>query len=153
MKICTRCKCEKPLNEFTARAASKDGHTAACTLCLKKQKRIDYICDPDSTIKRVKRNHKERMKDEIYRRAWNQWCYAKELGRVPKWVSFAKHLLPKYRELLSKFPTMTIDHIIPLQGKIVSGLHVPSNLQILTASENASKWNRFHPDVLALHDK
>ena len=153
MKTCTRCNTVKPISDFTKRSASKDGHTSACTHCLKHQKRIDYLCEPEKTMERVKKNTKLRCaQDPVYRRAWGQWKYARELGRIPSWVKFSRDLLPKYRELLTTFPNMSIDHIIPLQGKTVCGLHVPSNLQALPFSDNSSKGASFHPDLLALYD-
>lgn len=36
-----------------------------------------------------------------------------------------------------------VDHVIPLQGKIVSGFHVPANLKAIRGSENCSKQNQF----------
>ena len=42
-----------------------------------------------------------------------------------------------------------VDHVIPLQGDNVSGLHVHTNLQIITLSENSKKGKKFIPGSYA----
>lgn len=72
---------------------------------------------------------------------------ASKLSATPPWLTL-EHLL-QIQEIYKECKRLSIetgikhhvDHIIPLQGVTVCGLHVPWNLQILTAFENVSKHN------------
>jgi hypothetical protein len=65
--------------------------------------------------------------------------------RPPPWVSRAD-LIEIYREARSATCRTgvlhVVDHIYPLRGKFVSGLHCPSNLQVIAADVNSRKSNK-----------
>lgn len=73
---------------------------------------------------------------------------AKKHNATPAWLTEECLLkIDKIYILARKLTKKTgtkyhVDHIIPLQGKTVCGLHVPTNLQILTQQENCSKSNK-----------
>jgi len=75
-----------------------------------------------------------------------------KMHRTPTWLTGDDVWLMKEIYALATLRTKLtkikwhVDHIIPLQGSIVSGLHVPTNLQVITQTENIRKFNSWDPD-------
>jgi hypothetical protein len=113
-KQCKNCEEVRLLEEFDANKAREDGVNSHCKTCVLETRR-DY-----------QREYQKRRK-------------AVKLDRVPSWAD-----VEKIKEIYRKCPEgCHVDHIIPLQGRLVSGLHVEGNLQYLSAKENLQKNNKF----------
>lgn len=93
--------------------------------------------------KRVKQNNKGKVNADTAQRR-----YAK-LKRTPAWLTVDdRWLIEQAYELAALRTKMCgfqwhVDHIIPLQGRVVSGLHVPNNLQVIPWIDNVVKANNF----------
>ena len=88
-----------------------------------------------------------RNKDKVNAK-WMKRNAAKK-NRTPNWLTDDQLWMIEQaydiaaKRTLSLGITFHVDHIVPLQGKIVSGLHVPWNLQVIPAKLNQQKSNRF----------
>jgi hypothetical protein len=80
--------------------------------------------------------------------AWTRQRQLAKIQRTPAWLTDddcwmieQAYELAQLRTRLFGFP-WHVDHKLPLRGKKVSGLHVPTNLQVIPGSENSRKGNR-----------
>jgi hypothetical protein len=75
---------------------------------------------------------------------------ASKYQALPKWADQKK--IQEFYDEAKRMSTSLgeqyeVDHIVPLQGKTVCGLHCEANLQILHHKTNAGKGNRIWPDM------
>lgn len=73
---------------------------------------------------------------------------ASKISRTPTWLTIddlwlirQAYSLAKQRSKLFGF-AWHVDHVVPLNGQNVSGLHVPWNLQVIPAAVNIAKSNK-----------
>lgn len=179
LKKCTACGAAKELCDFSARLASKDGLSYKCRECYKEYVTKWRFDNPSAFKEWAKRNEEKRRGDI---RKWseknkasrvvymNDWAKsnahlvrsnqarrnARKLHATPSWANqeSIKAIYAKAVELtaLTGVPH-EVDHIYPLQGRLVCGLHCEKNLQVLTQFENIQKLNRTLEEWNALREK
>lgn len=142
---------------YTGKPCSR-GHIAerhvrgGCVVCSVEDQKRYYDADPEKYLKLNREYHQRRdvrernriRQAELYKRnpelfrSISARCRAKRLKRIPSWSE-----IEKIKEFYANCPPgYEVDHIYPLLGETVSGLHVLANLQYLTMEENRSKKNK-----------
>lgn len=120
-KYCPRCDLVLDKEEFSNNTSRKDGKQGYCKICVKDRKSIEYKENPGSYKARAM----------AYKSA--------KLQRTPAWAD-----IEKIKEIYVYCPEgYHVDHIIPLRGDTVSGLHTELNLQYLKAEDNLKKSNKY----------
>lgn len=144
------------------------GHTAPrrvedriCTACDSAYQKRTKQLDPErarikskATYERTKEHHLAQKK--VYRqinkgkiRALNAARKTVIKLRTPSWLAEEHCWMIKEIYDLAALRTEVlrlqwhVDHIVPLQGELVSGLHVPWNMRVIPAIENIRKKNKF----------
>ena len=164
MKYCYKCKSCKSIDLFNSNKSRKDGLADECRDCKRQQDKNYAARHREEAKKRAfdwYHSNKERIKEKrsIYGSNWkrlnkdkncaNSNRYrARKLNATPVWLTEEQHRQIESFYWLAKLQNELtdecyhVDHIIPLKGKTVCGLHVPWNLQILAAKDNLSKSNK-----------
>ena len=160
MKTCTTCKETKQLSCFNKSKRGYLGYKSECRECQSVYRKEHYKKNADRARKQRKEFYlQNKERETAYRKKYNSSTTGKALkcatqrkremakkSRVPKWANLEK--IKSYYNVCSFFNEVNgytkyhVDHIVPLQGRNVSGLHVHNNLQIIPAKENMSKGNR-----------
>ena len=162
MKNCSKCKAQKELSEFYKNNGTRDGLSSHCKLCQRaygkdykkrnphkvKQHNHAYYTKNPHTFKDYERLKQWRKVNPNKDRVHSAKRRAARLNATPTWLDSDQlqwiewHY--KQAAILEELSGIRyhVDHIHPLQGTTVCGLHVPWNLQVIPASENISKSNK-----------
>jgi hypothetical protein len=164
MKTCTNSECKQinpqPFTEFHKRKAAKGGLSTRCRTCdnirtngwaIKNRERSNAAKDRwrfanqeqvTAQIKRWEENNPGKKAVQVRK------YQATKLNATPKWLTKEQRLeMQAFYVEAARLTKETgipheVDHIEPLQGKNVRGLHVPWNLQILQRPLNRRKGNK-----------
>jgi hypothetical protein len=131
MKHCYKCKETKETTEFYKDKSKPGGLEGLCKVCCK-----------------VKRQAWSRNNPEKEYARWLRRQVAKAQRAVEWHKELTDLVVEEGLDACKRLEKLTgvvwhLDHIVPLRGKTVSGLHVWNNFQLLPASVNIRKGNKW----------
>ncbi len=135
LKQCSTCEEIKPVSEFYVDNSKLSSISSGCNTC-NCSKKHEYYAQNTELISDRNKQYRKNDPDKFRVKDANK-KYSK-MRRIPPWSETEK-INDMYR---NRPEGMQVDHIIPLHGELVSGLHVFSNLQYLTVKENSLKSNK-----------
>lgn len=163
---CTHCGLLKDRSAFDRQSARASGHRPECKVCAAQIKKKWRERNPVEHLRRavewgrknpearraIYRRHHERHREERNRqsREWQKAHLALGAEFAASRRAAEKRATPgwadkkRMRDIYAACPPgYHVDHIVPINGTNVCGLHVPENLQYLPAAENIGKKNRY----------
>lgn len=171
-KACTKCGCAKPADAFGISRNHKTGVNPWCKACVNASGAAWKLKNAERVLSKARENyHANRDTRMVQMREWkaeNQQArreyrvanrakllalvrkrHAAQLQRTPPWADHAKieAVYVEAEAMRALGVEVEVDHIIPLQGRTVSGLHTEDNLRLMIKTDNRAKGNRLLADV------
>ena len=152
MRRCSKCKKIRQLSEYYKDRTRVSGLDCWCMYCRReydksrkhnKARRVKYDSSEKGKARRLKYLKSEKG---ILKRIKN--CKARQKAIKQATLRCLTEIDKNDIKLIYRMASMrgmTVDHIIPLQGKDICGLHVPWNLRIISKLDNSKKGAKWKP--------
>ena len=144
MKLCNKCKTEKPLNRFEIckgsihKGKQYEGiyYRNKCKDCKSKEVLAKYNENREVEVVKLRERARAKRKADPSIHRHNNVLFKHHIKMAtPPWVD--KKAL---KEIYDNKPKgYDVDHIVPLKGKNYWGLHIPENLQYLPSDINRNQ--------------
>jgi len=173
VKLCKTCSVEKPESDYYKDGPWLRGSCKDCVKAKRKdyveankeevlqasreyyRENVEVLRQKQKAYYEAKREVLRQKQSEYYRSNKPKFLAQNSAARAALYQATPKHLTVYQKKQIESIyaerdrlsvetgEQYHVDHIIPLRGKYICGLHTPENLRVITAQDNLTKGNRY----------